>query len=518
MEPRGCHALPVGERMSAQVILGTESAGIATVSLRSPTVTAPVVIAPAEKTRSRGDALHAIGRVLLGSSPALWLAIDTAIIWLGVELGYDAFPMLVHAGHVTQATAAATLAGSLAICGLVFGLYERQTLASGWRVMTRVTLTALAASVLSYAFIYVVLYARLSRRAAAVAVLTYWLLGAAIRLCTCYAVHKAKQRLLIVGTHHACAALVDRLREKWLGPYDVVGYVFDEPDGAERRSSPAPDDAQLPFLGATRDVVSICRRMNVGDIVVCNGAAHSQTLMSWLLPCLRLGYRVTNEATFHEKAAGQVLVDEITPDWFLFADLRDGHDARITLKRVFDVLIAVLGLAASLPVYLLIAVAVKLEDGGPVFYSQDRVGKDGAIFKLYKFRTMRPDAENGRSVWAAPNDPRVTRVGRVLRQTRLDELPQFYNVLIGQMSVVGPRPERPEFVMELCRHIPFWSERNLVKPGITGWAQISFHYGSTVADAKRKLQFDLYYIKHLSLELDLTILFRTIGTFLRGAC
>jgi lipopolysaccharide/colanic/teichoic acid biosynthesis glycosyltransferase len=172
----------------------------------------------------------------------------------------------------------------------------------------------------------------------------------------------------------------------------------------------------------------------------------------------------------------------------------------------------------SLPLYPLAALAIKIEDRGPVLYSQQRLGRNGQIFKLYKFRTMRVDAENGRSVWARRSDPRVTRVGRLLRRTRFDEFPQFINILLGHMSVVGPRPERPEIVTELCRHIPFWSERNLVKPGLTGWAQISFRYGNTIDDARRKLQYDLYYLKHMNLELDIIILFRTLGTFLRGAC
>jgi lipopolysaccharide/colanic/teichoic acid biosynthesis glycosyltransferase len=168
--------------------------------------------------------------------------------------------------------------------------------------------------------------------------------------------------------------------------------------------------------------------------------------------------------------------------------------------------------------YPFLALAIKIEDGGPVFYSQDRVGKGGRIFKLYKFRTMRIDAENGQSVWARKNDPRATRVGRFVRRTRLDEFPQFFNILVGAMSVVGPRPERPDIVENLREHVPFWSERNLIKPGLTGWAQISFHYGNTIEDAKRKLQFDFYYLKHMSMELDVVILFRTLGTFLRGAC
>jgi lipopolysaccharide/colanic/teichoic acid biosynthesis glycosyltransferase len=177
-----------------------------------------------------------------------------------------------------------------------------------------------------------------------------------------------------------------------------------------------------------------------------------------------------------------------------------------------------LGLCLSALLWPVIAVAIKLCDGGPVFYSQDRVGQNGQTFKLFKFRTMRTDAENGKSVWSAPNDPRVTAVGRLLRRTRLDELPQLFNVLVGDMSIVGPRPERPDIVAELTEKLPYYAERHLVKPGLTGWAQISFRYGSTIEDARRKLQFDLYYLKHMSFELDMIILFRTVGTFLRGAC
>ncbi|MFQ5590342.1 MAG: sugar transferase, partial [Phycisphaerae bacterium] len=219
-----------------------------------------------------------------------------------------------------------------------------------------------------------------------------------------------------------------------------------------------------------------------------------------------------------EKATGQILVDQITPSWFLFADLKVHCDERATFKRLTDLVTSVAGLLITAPLWPLIALAIKLCDGGPVFYSQSRVGQNGQLFKLHKFRTMRPDAETGKSIWAYPDDPRVTRVGRLLRKLRLDELPQLYNVLMGRMSIIGPRPERPDIVDELCKELPYYAERHLVKPGITGWAQISFRYGSSIEDAKRKLQYDLYYLKHMSLELDVMILLRTIGTFIRGAC
>jgi len=256
----------------------------------------------------------------------------------------------------------------------------------------------------------------------------------------------------------------------------------------------------------------------VTDIVVGGQVAPDPSVMDWIVPCLQRGCRVTNEAVFFEKATGRILVDEITPLWFLIADLKVHCDRQATLKRVIDIVTAIVGFGLSAPLWPVIALAVKLCDGGPVFYSQDRVGQNGKVFRLYKFRTMRTDAENGKSVWASPDDPRVTPVGRFLRKARLDELPQLYNVFLGQMSIIGPRPERPDIVDELSRELPYYAERHLAKPGITGWAQISFRYGASIEDARRKLQYDLYYLKHLSLELDVLILFRTIGKFLRGAC
>ena len=172
----------------------------------------------------------------------------------------------------------------------------------------------------------------------------------------------------------------------------------------------------------------------------------------------------------------------------------------------------------SLPLWPLIALCIKLDDGGPVFYSQNRVGQNGRVFRLYKFRTMIVNAENGESVWASRNDPRCTRLGRWLRRSRLDELPQLYNILVGDMAVVGPRPERPAIVLELTKTLPYYDLRHVVKPGLTGWAQISYRYGASLEDSRRKLQYDLYYLKHMSLELDVVILFRTVGTFLRGGC
>ena len=276
-------------------------------------------------------------------------------------------------------------------------------------------------------------------------------------------------------------------------------------------------DEALWLAGEIGAVEELCRRYNVGEIVVAETATQNPQFLRAALACLRLGCRVTDEITFYESTYGEVPVSHITPSWFLAADLKGHRQEHAVIKRIFDVAVATISLVISAPILVVVAMLTWLQGRGAVFYSQIRVGQGGQVFTLYKFRTMNGNAEANGSTWATPNDPRVTRVGRFLRRSRLDELPQLWNILKGDMSVVGPRPERPEFVDPLASLIPFYEERHLIKPGLTGWAQINYSYGSSIADAKRKLQLDLYYVKHTSLELDLIILLRTFGTFFLGS-
>jgi exopolysaccharide biosynthesis polyprenyl glycosylphosphotransferase len=226
---------------------------------------------------------------------------------------------------------------------------------------------------------------------------------------------------------------------------------------------------------------------------------------------------VTNLSTFYEQVLSEVPLSHLEPNWFLFADLKHYREAQLIMKRAIDIVGSNLGLLLTLPFWPIVALLIKLDSPGPVFYSQQRVGLNGRIFWLHKFRTMREEAEQDGHVWATQNDPRVTWIGWYLRKTRIDELPQLWNILLGHMSIVGPRPERPEFVEELGEQIRFYHERHLIKPGLTGWAQINYRYGASVEDSKRKLQLDLWYLKHMSLELDLSILLRTMGTMCLGS-
>jgi sugar transferase (PEP-CTERM system associated) len=236
-----------------------------------------------------------------------------------------------------------------------------------------------------------------------------------------------------------------------------------------------------------------------------------------LLDCKLSGVRVLDLASYFERALGQLRLDSLRVGWLIFGEGFRQNWRRTSVKRLFDVLVALFLLLLALPVMLLTAILIVLEDGFSVFYRQERVGLDGRLFKVIKFRSMFNDAESdGKPRWATLDDDRVTRVGRLIRKLRIDELPQLYNVLVGDMSLVGPRPERPYFVDQLTRDIPFYAVRHSVKPGLTGWAQVMYQYGATVEDSVQKLQYDLYYVKNHTMFLDILILFQTVGVVLTG--
>lgn len=238
-----------------------------------------------------------------------------------------------------------------------------------------------------------------------------------------------------------------------------------------------------------------------------------------LLTCRLKGIRVDEGVAFTEELAGRLSVESLYPSSLIFSDGFRGSVLYKKLKRYFDISASAFGLVFFSPVALAIALVIKLDSPGPVIYEQERVGKDGRLFRLKKFRSMRNDAEKGGPVWAMVDDDRVTRIGRIIRKLRFDELPQLINVLKGEMSLVGPRPERPFFVRRLEKELPFYSYRHSVKPGLTGWAQLYYPYGASKEDALEKLKYDLYYIKNMSPLRDLTVILETIKVILwkRGA-
>jgi sugar transferase (PEP-CTERM system associated) len=317
------------------------------------------------------------------------------------------------------------------------------------------------------------------------------------------------ERLLIVGTGNTALSLSRELhdRRNELG-VEIVGFV--DPDPALVGQSVLNPSV----VGTIEDIPSVVRGRAVDRVVVSLADARGRLPMDKLHEMKLDGVSFDHMASVYEEYTGKIAVENLRPSWLIFsAGFRKSH-ALAAVKRAVDVVASLLGLVVGAPFIALIAMMVRLSSPGPVFYHQRRVGLDGRVFTLHKFRSMSVDAEAATGpVWASKEgDPRVTPVGRFLRRMRLDELPQLVNVLRGDMSLVGPRPERPEFVAELTRQIPFYGQRHIVRPGLTGWAQVRYTYGASTEDALEKLQYDLYYIKHLSLAFDLFILLQTIKT------
>jgi sugar transferase (PEP-CTERM system associated) len=323
------------------------------------------------------------------------------------------------------------------------------------------------------------------------------------------------ERLLLIGTTPAAVALAQEIldRRSELG-VEIVGFVDPEP------ASVGASVFSPGVIGTFDDIPAIVERERVDRVVVSLAEARGRLPMDKLLEIKLGGVTFDHLATVYEQYTGKIAVENLRPSWMIFSEgFRKSPFQRAT-KRALDIGVSLLGLALSSPVLLMVALLVRLTSRGPVFYSQERVGLDGRRFNVLKFRSMRADAEAETGpVWAQQNDSRVTPIGRVLRRTRADELPQLWNVLRGDMSMVGPRPERPEFVGELTRQIPFYGQRHVVKPGLTGWAQIRYTYGASVEDALQKLQYDLYYIKNMSVALDVFVMAATIKTVVlrRGA-
>jgi exopolysaccharide biosynthesis polyprenyl glycosylphosphotransferase len=271
------------------------------------------------------------------------------------------------------------------------------------------------------------------------------------------------------------------------------------------------DDIQTPF-----DLLEMASQKNIKTIVTAIDPHQDSKLVQSLYQCLPLKISFSDLPSFYEKMLGKVPISSIGEIWFLENLTESQKNFYEAIKRVLDMLGSFIFGSVSLIFYPLIILAIKLDSQGPIFFKQRRISQDGQIFKVIKFRSMIEGAEKNGAQWADQQDHRITRIGRLMRKTRLDELPQLWNVFIGQMSFIGPRPERIEFVQQLEKEIPYYQIRHIVKPGLTGWAQVNFRYGASVKDSIEKLQYELYYIKHRSLVLDLSILLRTIKIVLKG--
>jgi sugar transferase (PEP-CTERM system associated) len=314
------------------------------------------------------------------------------------------------------------------------------------------------------------------------------------------------ERILIVGTDATAQTVARQILAQEDFAYQIVGFIDEDP----ARIGESVVNPRV--VGTPADIERLVDEHSVDRIFVGLADRRGRLPLPELLRAKLRGVRVEDVNSVYERLTGKLLVEDLRPSWLIFSDGFRASRWTRAVKRSFDLVFAVIGLVVAAPLMLLTAAAITLESGLPVLYRQERVGQNGRIFILNKFRSMRKDAENGTPVWARTDDDRITRVGRFIRRTRLDELPQLWNILIGEMSLVGPRPERPEFVQMLSNDIPFYGQRHTIKPGLTGWAQVRYTYGASREDALEKLQYDLFYIKHMSLKLDLFIIIETAKT------
>lgn len=319
-----------------------------------------------------------------------------------------------------------------------------------------------------------------------------------------------KRRVLVWGAGTRAASITKALRRRSdQRGFKIVGFV--------KAPGDSTDIPQHQIVQPAEHLFNLARRHEAEEILVAPDDRRCGFPVAELLECRMRGIEVSDVLGFIERESGRVDVELMHPSWLIFSKGFRHDVLRLATKRLFDLAASTFTLLLAAPIALLTAIAIFLEDRGPILYRQVRVGQNGRLFRMLKFRSMRVDAEpNGEAVWASQNDRRATRVGALIRKLRIDELPQVLNVLIGDMSFVGPRPERPEFVAQLTQAIPYYPERHSVKPGITGWAQVRYRYGSSQKDAQKKLEYDLYYVKNHSLAFDLMVLLQTVEVVLFG--
>jgi sugar transferase (PEP-CTERM system associated) len=451
--------------------------------------------------------------------PRTLILCETALIISAVSIsmysrfGAQAWDSMLYEGGGVKVL---LIAAASQLCLYYSNLYDLKTISDRRDLFIRITQAVGATSLLLALIYYWFPYLIIGRSVALVAGGLMISLVAGWRLIFEWVTKRMapRERLLLVGTGPSAvllAAEIHRRRQEF--GTEIIGFI--DPDPA-RVGAPVINPG---VIGTVEDIPSIVRARSVDRVVVSLAHARGKLPMQKLLHMKLEGVTTFDHlATVYEEYTGKIALENLRPSWLIFSSGFRKTRPLVAAKRLMDVVASGAGLILLSPLMLLIAAAVRMTSRGPALYHQRRVGQYGRVFTLHKFRSMRTDAEaQTGAVWASKKgDPRVTRIGLFLRLTRLDELPQLWNILVGDMSLVGPRPERPEFVTSLTKEIPFYSERHVAKPGLTGWAQVRYTYGASVEDAMEKLQYDLYYIKHMSLSLDLFIVVSTIKTvFLR---
>jgi sugar transferase (PEP-CTERM system associated) len=421
------------------------------------------------------------------------------------------------AWYLTRPYTIAQVATVLLICWVCFyynEMYDLQTVSRRAELVVRLMQSLGAAALILALLYYFVPDMALGRGVAVLAAAFVGLTLLTWRLVVdATGSFRPVHRVLIAGTGSSGIRLVREILEHPELNIKVLGFLDEKGENIGR---PLVNPG---VVGGVTDIEDYVQRERVDWVVLAFGERRGVMPTRQLVRVKLSGVRVEEAHTLYEKLMGSVMLERLSPSWLVLSEGFRKDVLLMSTKRLMDVMISLVSLMVLSPVLLLISLAIYLESGSPVLFRQERVGKKGRSFEILKFRSMRQNSEENGPVWAAKGDNRVTGLGRFLRRYRFDEIPQLVNVLRGDMSFVGPRPERPEFVQMLGETIPFYHERHSVRPGLTGWAQIKYQYGATVEDAKTKLEYDLFYIKHLSIFLDVAIIFRTLQVvlFARGS-
>ncbi len=418
-------------------------------------------------------------------------------------LGSDTLTILGH-NHGMLKIAALTV--STILCAYYFDLYEPQHISARWEIYFRLLLIIGFLAFALSAIVYIFPQAAIAR--------FVFLLGLILVIASLIAWRSAfewisghaifQERVYVLGEGERASSIIETIREHREAGMVVVGSDAPAADKAERKRT---------FAAAVEQMASV--ETSIDRIVIALDDRRGELPVDGLLSMRFRGVTIEEVGSVQERLTGKLQLDGLHPSDLLFCEGFRMKPSQQFLLRIASTLVAAIGLILFLPIFPIVVLLVRLSSPGPIFFGQKRVGLNDRIFTVYKFRTMVVDAEADGAKWATKNDPRVTRIGKFMRKTRLDEVPQLWNVLRGDMSFVGPRPERPEFVSWLSEQIPFYHVRTLIRPGLTGWAQIRYGYGATLAESREKLAYDLYYVKHQTLGLDLLIMFETIKTILR---
>ena len=438
--------------------------------------------------------------------------IDFVLLVAAAEIGWvlRAHQIGMELSHIGERAASLISFGlALELAAVAVGAYSPQALQSvrfaTARWLVAVSLGIILLAILAFAFPGITLWRSISLYAMVISFLLIFINR--VLLSSLIGGEAFKRRLIVLGA----GKRADRIRtieERSGSGFTVVSYI------AMSEGEQVVEEAIA--RGAIKNLKKFVVRMNASEVVLALEERRNALPLDDLLRIKTTGVHVNDMSTFLERETGRVDLDSVNPSWLIFSDgFSSGRRLSTIAKRGFDMLASGLLLLLTGPLILLFALLVKLESKGPAFFRQTRVGLFGESFQILKLRSMRSDAEvDGKAIWASENDPRITRIGRLIRKVRIDELPQAWSVLKGEMSFVGPRPERPEFVSELEREMPYYAERHMVKPGITGWAQINYPYGASVEDSRQKLEYDLYYAKNYTPFLDILILLQTLRVVL----